>query len=92
MTEVGQRERNTQERVLRFFTEKLGYQYLGNWRHRDNSNIEDELLKEYLKEQSTSETAIENTIFELERVASDQSRSLYDVNKEFYGLLDTELK
>ena len=87
MTEVGQRERNTQERVLRFFTDKLGYQYLGNWRHRDNSNIETELLKEYLKEQSFSETVIEGTIFEIEKVSSDKSRSLYDVNKEFYGLL-----
>jgi len=87
MTEVGQRERNTQERVLRFFTDKLGYRYLGNWRHRDNSNIETELLKEYLKEQSFSETVIEGTIFEIEKVSSDKSRSLYDVNKEFYGLL-----
>ena len=87
MTDVGQRERNTQERVLRFFIEKLGYQYLGNWRHRDNSNIEDELLKKYLKGQSISETVIESTVFELGRVASDQSRSLYEINKEFYGLL-----
>ena len=87
MTNVGQRERNTQERVLRFFTQKLGYKYLGNWRQRDNSNIEKELLRKYLKEQSSTETSIENVIFELEKVAADVSRSLYDVNKEFYNLL-----
>ncbi len=87
MTDVGQRERNTQERVIRFFTQKLGYQYLGNWRQRDNSNIEKELLRKYLKEQSNTETAIENTLFELEKVAADVSQSLYEVNKEFYNLL-----
>ena len=87
MNDVGQRERNTQERVIRFFTQKLDYQYLGNWRHRSNGNIEKELLKKYLKEQSNTDPATEKVIFELERVAVDSSRSLYETNKEFHGLL-----
>ncbi len=92
MTDIGQRERNTQGRIIRFFTQKLGYQYLGNWRQRDNGNIEKELLREFLKKQSYSGTVIDNTIFELERVAADQSRSLYEVNKEFYSLLRYGIK
>lgn len=87
MNDVGQRERNTQGRVIRFFTQKLDYQYLGNWRHRSNGNIEKELLKKYLKEQSNTDPATEKVIFELERVAVDSSRSLYETNKEFHGLL-----
>ena len=87
MTDVGQREKKTQERVIQFFTQTLGYKYLGNWRQRENSNIEKELLREYLKEQSTSETAIDNAIFELEKIAADVSQSLYEVNKDFYSLL-----
>ena len=87
MTDVGQRERATQERVIKFFTQKLGYQFLGNWRQRDNSNIEKEPLREYLERQNYSETAIESTVFELEKLAGDVSRTLYDTNKEFYNLL-----
>ena len=87
MTDIGQRERATQERVIEFFTQSLGYEYLGNWRQRENSNIEKDLLREYLKEQQYGDTAIESTIFDLEKVAGDISRSLYDVNKEFYDLL-----
>ena len=87
MTAIGERERATQERVIKFFTQNLGYKYLGNWRQRDNSNIEKDLLREYLKEQQYSDTAIESTISNLGKVAGDISRSLYDVNKEFYNLI-----
>jgi type I restriction enzyme R subunit len=37
MSTVGQRERVTQERVIRLFQDHLGYTYLGNWTDRDNS-------------------------------------------------------
>ena len=42
---VGQNERKTQDRIVTFFQEKLGYNYLGNWEERENSNIEVELLQ-----------------------------------------------
>jgi type I restriction enzyme R subunit len=87
MTEVGERERITQDRVKQFFTQKLGYEYLGNWRHRENSNIEEELLRKYLKDQSSTESVIENVILKLQNVASDVGRTLYEVNKEFYTSL-----
>ena len=31
MSDVGQRERATQNRVVRLFQEQLKYDYLGNW-------------------------------------------------------------
>ena len=37
-------ERKTQNRVIDLFRDDLGYQYLGDWTDRDNSNIEDGLL------------------------------------------------
>ena len=47
---VGQLERKTQDRIVKFFQDKLNYEYLGNWEERENnSNIEEELLTKYLK-------------------------------------------
>ena len=37
MSTVGQRERATQERVIRLFQDHLNYAYLGNWADRDNN-------------------------------------------------------
>ena len=41
MNTVGEREIRTQERVIAFFEDTLGYTYLGNWEHsgEENSNI-----------------------------------------------------
>jgi type I restriction enzyme R subunit len=40
MDEIGQTERKTQNRVIKLFTDELGYTYLGNWQYRENnSNI-----------------------------------------------------
>ncbi len=45
MGNVGDIERITQNRVVRLFTEKLGYACLGNWEDRPNNrNIEEALL------------------------------------------------
>ena len=44
MSDVGQREREAQDRVVRLLRQ-LGYDYLGNWKNRvGTSNIEMELL------------------------------------------------
>lgn len=86
-SEVGQLERVTQDRVVDLFQNKLNYRYLGNWEEReDNSNIETEILTEFLQKKYDS-NLITKTLYELDKVANDQSKSLYDVNKEFYTLL-----
>lgn len=45
MSLVGQREKETQKRVIAFFSQELGYEYLGDWTDRDNRNIEVSLLE-----------------------------------------------
>jgi len=88
MSKVGDRERITQNRVVQLFERALGYTYLGNWEDRpDNRNIEEGLLRAFLKEQRVSETLITRTLFELNKAAGDQNKSLYDVNKDVYELL-----
>jgi predicted metal-dependent hydrolase len=39
MSTVGQRERATQERVIRLFQDHLNYTYLGNWTDRNNNRM-----------------------------------------------------
>ena len=88
MNTVGQIERATQNRVVKLLREKLGYMYLGNWEVRqDNSNIEERYLRPFLKRQGYSDALINKALFELHKVAGDQTRSLYDINKSVYGLL-----
>ena len=50
MSNVDDIERLTQNRVMRFFTDMLGYRYLGNWQYcTDNKNIERDILEQWLK-------------------------------------------
>jgi type I restriction enzyme R subunit len=66
----------------------LKYSYLGNFEDRpENSNIEKSLLVRFLKDQHVSNVLIDKALYELERVAGDQNKSLYEINKEVYGLL-----
>jgi type I restriction enzyme R subunit len=88
MSTVGQIERATQNRVVELLREQLGYTYLGNWEERpDNSNIEENYLRPFLKRQGYSDVLISRALYELNKVAGDQTRSLYDINKAVYGLL-----
>ena len=89
MSTVGEREIRTQQRVVAFFQEALGYAYLGDWRDRDgNSNIEKTLLADWLSRQSHSDKIIAKVLFELGKAASlGGSKTLYDANREVYGLL-----
>jgi len=87
MTSIGQLERKTQDRVVELFQEKMGYTYLGNWEERENnSNIEKEYLTKFLKKKYST-TLIKKAIAEIEKVASNQNKTLYEINKEFYGML-----
>ncbi len=85
---VGQKERKTQERVVALFRDTLGYRYLGNWIERAaNANVEPEALRAWLRGQGYDEQLIKRALFQLEREARDQSKSLYDRNRAVYGLL-----
>ena len=88
MTHVGQRERITQNRVVKLFRETLGYDYLGNWEYRHgNSNVEVGLLRAYLRRRGYADALTDRALFKLTQAATDQSKELYYVNRDVYSLL-----
>lgn len=81
-------ERHTQNRIVALFQDKLGYDYLGNWEKREeNKAIETDLLTANLQSRGYNCILIAKALFELDKVAGDQNKNLYDVNKEVYTLL-----
>ena len=87
MTTVGQIEKKTQARVIALFRERLCYDYLGDKTDLDNRNIEETLLRDWLAKRGVSDTLINRALHELNKVATDTSKILYDRNKEVYDLL-----
>ncbi|MCX2836068.1 type I restriction endonuclease subunit R [Microbulbifer thermotolerans] len=89
MSNVGQRERATQDRLVQFFQQKLGYRYLGNWEHRDNNkNIELDILTGWLQKRGISDALISRAIRQLDAAAAlGEGKKLYYANKEVYRLL-----
>ena len=68
---VGEREIRTQERVINFFRETLGYLYLGHWRERENnSNIETRILADWLRSRERDDRIISKALHELEKAAA----------------------
>ena len=88
-TTIGQRERATQNRVVKLFQEKLGYSYLGDWQQRENNrNIEVFQLTEWLHRQGINATLINKTLRALNQAAAlGEGKNLYDANKAVYRLL-----
>ncbi|MAD76710.1 MAG: restriction endonuclease subunit R, partial [Rheinheimera sp.] len=89
MSNVGQLERKTQNRVVKFFKEQLNYDYLGNWEYREgNSNIEKDLLTKWLKGRGISDSLITRTLRQLDTAAAlGEGKKLFDANKDVYRLL-----
>jgi type I restriction enzyme R subunit len=88
MSTVGQIEKKTQARVVQLFQDQLGYDYLGNWIDRiGNRNIEEAYLRSFLAAKGYAPGLITKAIAHLTKVATDQSRSLYDINRDVYDLL-----
>lgn len=87
MNKVGQRERETQNRVIELFTKKLKYIYLGNWQERENKNIEEIYLRKYLREKGYNEDLIKRAVEKLLKTSGNQRDKLYYVNKDVYSLL-----
>jgi type I restriction enzyme, R subunit len=88
MSKVGAAERVTQNRVIKLFREELDYDYLGDWQDReDNSNIEEELLTNYLEGVGCSAEQITRALHALRTEANNPNRSLYENNEAVYGLM-----
>ncbi|CAG9239488.1 Type I restriction-modification system, restriction subunit R [Paraburkholderia caribensis] len=88
MSTVGQKEKKTQERVVKLFRDSLGYEYLGNWIDRvGNRNVNHDLLARFLQRQGYDDALIARAIHLLDKAAGDQSKSIYDRNKAVYEML-----
>lgn len=89
MSDVGQIERKTQDRVVRLFVDRLGYRYLGNRQYRPgNSNVEEADLRAWLEKRGSSETLITRALHKLGGAAAlGENRNLYTANREVYDLL-----
>lgn len=89
MSGIGKSERATQKRVIALFRDELGYRFLGDWHDREgNSNIEEALLTDYLRDiGGYAPDQINAAIYKLTTEASNASRGLYGNNHEVYKLL-----
>ena len=89
MTKVGELEIRTQHRVIGHFRHRLGYTYLGNWHERPNNrNIEAALLTQFLARQGHDPAIINKALNKLDKAAAlGGGKTLYDANREVYGLL-----
>tara|TARA_R110000744_G_scaffold380514_1_gene501616 strand:- start:15646 stop:18723 length:3078 start_codon:yes stop_codon:yes gene_type:complete len=88
MSSLGQPERITQNRVVKLFQNELGYKYLGDWSDRaGNSNIEEEYLAAWLREQGHEEEQVSRAIFLLKTEADNATRGTYENNKEVFDML-----
>jgi type I restriction enzyme R subunit len=94
VSNVGQRERATQNRVVTFFQDQLNYDYLGDWQDRENNrNIEPEYLRKWLLSRAVDPVLVEKAIRRLDTAAAlGEGKKLYDVNKEVYRLLRYGIK
>jgi type I restriction enzyme R subunit len=78
MSNIGQPERATQNRVIALFRDELRYRYLDDWTDRpDNSNIEDNLLTAYRTKSGYNPAQIAKALYELRTEAGNPNRSLY---------------
>jgi type I restriction enzyme R subunit len=81
-------ERITQNRIIKLFTEQLGYVYYGNWEKRErNSNVEPVYLERFLKKQGYAESLVKKGSKEVYDLVTTNSGNLYNRNKAMYSLL-----
>jgi type I restriction enzyme R subunit len=89
LSTVGQREILSQQRVIAFFKDALDYVYLGHWKDRaGNGNVEEGELTRWLRQRGHNDKIIGKALFELNKlIALGGSKTLYDANRDVYGLL-----
>jgi type I restriction enzyme R subunit len=87
MSNIGEIERHTQNRIIKLFKEQLGYTYLGNWEDRpNNANIDVNLLNDYLINTAKyPKDLVNRAVYLLHTEAlSFSDMSLYQANKNVY--------
>lgn len=87
-TNIGAKERVTQNRLIGLFKNVLKYTCLGNWETREgNANIEETLLTAYLSRRGYTDKEIRSAIAKFKQAANSLGGGLYNANKEVYTLL-----
>lgn len=87
-TNIGAKERVTQNRLIGLFESVLKYKYLGNWEYReDNSNVEEGLLSAYLIRRGYADKEVSSAVAKFKQATHNVSNGLYNANKEVYTLL-----
>ena len=85
---IGAKERVTQKRLIGLFQDVLEYDYLGNWEYREsNSNVEETLLRRYLKRRKYADKEIDKAVAKFKQAAANIGAGLYNANREVYTLL-----
>jgi len=94
MSDVGLPERATQKRLMKVFEDNLGYENLGDWQYRDgNSNVEEEILSNWLSSQGHDDYIINKVLMELDNVkVVGGGMKLYYANQKVYNLLRYGIK
>ncbi|MEX5255063.1 type I restriction endonuclease subunit R [Kocuria arenosa] len=88
MSTVGQKERETQRRVVKLFQDKLGYVYAGNLKNQDNRNVDEAKVRTYLLDRDYTEASVSRAVQQLLTAAAlGGGASLYDQNRKVYELL-----
>lgn len=85
-------ERQTQNRIIKFFENELKYTYLGNLEDEENFNVRWGDLKAYLSKTGLSSEFIESIVNKFHSVVTDFSQSPYKTNKEVYSKLKYGIK
>ena len=86
-------ERETQNRIIKLFRERLNYRYIGNLQYEDNKNIREHDLRAWLTKQGYNDTLITKSIRAIANAsAMGGGRHLYDANKDVYRLLRYGIK
>lgn len=86
MNGIGDKEKATQNRLLKLITD-LGYTNLGNLSKQHNTNIDTAALTAHLQARGYENGVIKRAIYELQLLAGDQTKSLYERNKNVYTAL-----
>lgn len=87
MNQIGDAEIKTQNRIIRFFQDRLDYSYLGDLHEQENKNIRTADLTAWLLRQGYSEILARRAVDELVKAAGNLQGGLYDANKNVYTLL-----
>ena len=94
MSNIGDKERVTQSRIVKLFQEKLGYDYLGNWKEREgNACVEVGLLTKWLQRRNVDSRLITKALTTLNKsISIGGGKKLYDANKAVYHHLRYGIK